>query len=357
MAPLRIELIVAESEEGERADRGLALAIERMRAQPEDPSHLGEEEGESPSLSLPPLSRSRIQNLIEAGKVQLDQKPIRSNFKLSAGLKLILDLPDPEPLELVPENLPIEILYEDAHLLIVNKPPGLTVHPSETQRSGTLVHRLLHHLQSLSSIGGVQRPGIVHRIDKDTSGALVITKDDQTHHGLSALFAKHDIDRSYHALTYGAPKESQFTIKSLIGRNPNDRKRMSMSVTEGREAITHIKKLKEFGAPDARGKTQLFAAAIEATLETGRTHQIRVHLTGHGNSILGDPLYGMPTERTPKWLALPSDIQAHVKPLPGQALHARTLGFIHPVTHEKVHVVAPYPTAFEKLWKELDRYA
>jgi 23S rRNA pseudouridine1911/1915/1917 synthase len=353
MSPLRLDLLVAESEEGERADRGLVLALERIRNQ----SDLQEDEGAPQTSPLPHLSRSRIQSLIEAGKVQLDQKPIRSNFKLTAGLQISVELPDPEPLELIPENQPIDILYEDAHLLIVNKPPGLTVHPSETQRTGTLVHRLLHHLRALSSVGGVQRPGIVHRIDKDTSGALVITKDDRTHQGLSALFAKHDIDRTYHALTYGTPKESQLTIKSLIGRSPKDRKRMSMTVTEGREAITHIKKISEFGVADARGRTQLFAGAIEATLETGRTHQIRVHLTGLGHSILGDPLYGTPTERTPKWLALPPPIQDRVKSLPGQALHARTLGFIHPVTREKIHVVAPYPTAFELLWNELNRYA
>jgi 23S rRNA pseudouridine1911/1915/1917 synthase len=197
----------------------------------------------------------------------------------------------------------------------------------------------------------------VHRIDKDTSGAIVVTKTDVAHQGLAALFAKHDIDRAYHAVCYGSLKQARITVESLIGRNPTDRKRMSMTVTEGREATTHLKRLREYASQDTHGKHQLFACLVEATLETGRTHQIRVHLTGQGHSLLGDPVYGTPTDRQSKWLALPDSIRHCVQALPGQALHARTLGFIHPVTQEKVHVEAPYPSALKTLLDELEQYA
>jgi 23S rRNA pseudouridine1911/1915/1917 synthase len=203
----------------------------------------------------------------------------------------------------------------------------------------------------------VQRPGIVHRIDKDTSGALVITKSDAAHQGLSKLFATHDIERTYHALCYGALKQTSSTIKSLIGRSPTDRKKMTMNVKEGRHAVTHIKRLREYADRNKKGEHSIFSTLIEARLETGRTHQIRVHLTGLDHSLLGDPVYGTPGERHPKWLALPDDIKQAVKNLPGQALHARTLGFVHPITGQKLQFEAPYFEAFETLMRALERYA
>ena len=335
---------------GERADRGIALELEERNR-----SVSTEEDSESPPLEI--HSRSRIQKLIEQGLVLCDGNPIRSNLKLREGMILELRLPDPEPLALVPEAMPLDILFEDDHLLVVNKPPGLTVHPSETQKTGTLVHGLLHHIGALSGIGGVLRPGIVHRIDKDTSGALVVTKSDAAHQGLSALFAKHDIERTYHAVCYGALKQASQTISSLIGRNPNDRKKMSMNVQEGRKAVTHIKRLREYAALVAGGRHSVFATLVEARLETGRTHQIRVHLTGIEHSLLGDPVYGTPGERHPKWLALPDRVRERTLALPGQALHARTLGFVHPITREKMLFEAPYPSAFKELIEELEKNA
>lgn len=347
----RVELIITPASAGERADRGILLELQNLTEQQD-------EEEMNPALKASSsLTRSRLQRLIEEGHVRHLGKPIRSNLKLPEGALLEIDLPDPEPLDLEPEDIPLEILFEDEHLIVVNKPAGLTVHPSETQRTGTLVHGLLHHVRNLSGIGGVQRPGIVHRIDKDTSGALVVTKTDAAHQGLSELFSKHDIERTYHALCYGALKQSSTTIKSLIGRSPTDRKKMSMNVKEGRNAVTHIKRLREFADRNKKGEHSIFTTLVEARLETGRTHQIRVHMTGLDHSLLGDPVYGTPGERHPKWLALPDDIKKAVQGLSGQALHARTLGFVHPITGKKVQFEAPYPKAFDSLLRALESYA
>lgn len=291
------------------------------------------------------LSRSQIQKLIENGQVLINSKQISSKDKVIKGSEILVRLEDPVELEARPENIPIHILYEDEHLIVVNKQPGLTVHPSETQASGTLVNALLYHVKNLSGIGGKLRPGIVHRIDKDTSGALVITKDDLTHQGLSKLFSKHDIERKYWALVYGAPKWNQTTLKSKIGRNPNDRKKMAFNVKDGREAVSHFKLIEEFGIP---GKNP-FASLIEATLQTGRTHQVRVHLCHLGHSLLGDPLYGAPSDQQAKWKALPREIQEAVKALPGQALHARTLGFLHPITQKALQFEAEPFEDFQRL--------
>jgi 23S rRNA pseudouridine1911/1915/1917 synthase len=252
----------------------------------------------------------------------------------------------------VPEDRPLDILYQDEHLVVVNKPPGLTVHPSETQAEGTLVHILLHHVRDLSGIGGETRPGIVHRIDKNTSGALVITKTDVAHRGLADTFSRHEIERAYWALCFGSPAEPSGRIESLIGRNPNDRKKMSMEVKEGRRAVTHWRRIEEYGRSGAKP----FASLVEARLETGRTHQVRVHLTGLGHSLLGDPTYGTPSERAPKWLAVPFEIRTLVLRLPGQALHARVLGFAHPVTGEKLRFEAPVPPQFAAVQEALAKY-
>lgn len=334
--------VISENRVGVRADKVISEAFENEE---------GEWDGESR-----PISRSLLQKLMEQGHVLADGKPLDRSTKLAAGVSIQVRVPAPEPIELVPENIPLDILYEDSHLIVVNKQPHLTVHPSSTQRTGTLVHGLLYHIKDLSGIGGKLRPGIVHRIDKDTSGALVITKTDEAHLALSAVFAKHDIERSYTALCYGAPGDwgdSYYRCETKIARNPHDRIRMTTEVKVGKHAITRFRCLKRYGHPDKAP----FASMIEATLETGRTHQVRVHLTSLNHSILGDPLYGTPSANQPKWKALPEGVQEFVKMLPGQALHARVLGFKHPVTGDTLRFEAPYPPAFQQLLDRLGTYA
>lgn len=301
------------------------------------------------------LSRSRIQKLMEDGRILAGGRPLRAGGRLRPGELVELFLPEPAPLELVPEDRPLEILFEDSHLIVINKPPGLTVHPSETQSNGTLVNVLLHHVRDLSGIGGALRPGIVHRIDKNTSGALVIAKTDEAHRRLVATFSRHDIERAYWALCYGSPPggtETPVRIESRIGRCPTDRKRMAnveAGSARGRHAISVYRKLKEYSVP----RHPPHASWLEVTLGTGRTHQVRVQLTGVGHSILGDPTYGVPSDRQPKWLALPEEVRAAVRALPGQALHARLLGFTHPVTGEKLRLEAEPPPGFALLLRTL----
>lgn len=325
----------------ERADRAILEALEA-----------GEGQWSGAEGSGVDISRSRIQRLMEQARILIDGAPARANQKIRAGTRVRIDFPAPVPLELTPEDRPIDVLFEDRELLVVNKPPGLTVHPSATQREGTLVHALLHHVKDLSGIGGKLRPGIVHRIDKDTSGALVITKTDAAHRGLVEKFARHDMERVYWALVYGSPEKTKGTIESTIGRNPADRKKMAMNVKGGRRAVTHYERLDSYAAESARP----FASWLALTLETGRTHQIRVHLTGLGNSILGDPVYGTPSAKQSKWLALPPDVRAAVGKLPGQALHARVLGFEHPITGKTLRFEAEPPAAFRELMRTLERY-
>jgi 23S rRNA pseudouridine1911/1915/1917 synthase len=300
------------------------------------------------------LTRSQLKRLMETGCALCDSKEIQPSDKLKKGGVFVLHIPAPEPTELVPEDRPLDVLFEDEHLIVINKPAGLTVHPSSTQKQGTLVHALLFQVQNLSGIGGVLRPGIVHRLDKDTSGALVVTKTDQAHSRLAETFSRHEIDRVYWALCYGAPASGRkrVTIESLIGRDESDRKKMSMTVQHGRKAVTHLKVLESY----AQASKNPFASWVEVTLETGRTHQIRVHLTGHGNSILGDPVYGKPTARHTKFLALPASLRSQVNELSGQMLHARVLGFTHPVTGKKLFFEAAPPTDFQKMLKELQGF-
>ncbi len=330
----------------ERADRAIAQALESAEGRWE-----GIPDGEPP----PALSRSQVQRLLEEGRITVNGAPARSNAKLAPGAVVRLELPPAAPLELQPEDRPLDILFQDEHLAVVNKPPGLTVHPSETQTTGTLVHALLHHIRDLSGIGGVARPGIVHRIDKDTSGVLVITKTDAAHLKLSEVFAKHDLERRYWALCYGDLENSgarEQKIESILGRNPADRKRMASGVKEGRRAVTWVRRIEAYGVPGAKP----FASLVEARLETGRTHQVRVHLTDQGHSLLGDPVYGKPSSRNNKWLALPEDIRTCVEALPGQALHARVLAFHHPITGQPLRFEAEPPEAFRLLCEALRRY-
>lgn len=311
----------------ERADKAIIRALKEGLGEPEE----GIE-----------CSRSHLQKLMEAGAVTVSGAPLVPRAKLSIGDQIVIEFPAPRELVARPENIPLEILFEDSHLVVVNKPQGLTVHPSITQADGTLVNALLYHIKDLSGIGGVLRPGIVHRIDKDTSGALVITKTDAAHRKMVEIFSAHHIERAYWALCYGVPKELSGTIDTLIGRCPTDRKKMSCQVTSGRRAISHYKVLEQFTTE----KGALAASLIEVRLETGRTHQVRVHLTSLGHSILGDPAYGTPTDRATKWLALPARVREAIRALPGQALHARVLGFAHPITGTPLRFEAPPPEAF-----------
>ena len=299
-------------------------------------------------------SRSQIKRLIDEGQITVAGVPLKANVKLKADTEVSVTFPAPKATTVQAENRPLEILFEDEHLLVVNKPAGLTVHPSSTQADGTLVNALLHHVKDLSGIGGELRPGIVHRIDKDTSGALVITKTDAAHRVLTETFSKHEIDRVYWALVYGAPVSlKKERLETLLGRNPKDRKKMAILPTGGRRAVTHYKKIEEY----SRAKLRPFASWLEVSLETGRTHQIRVHLTSVHLSLLGDPVYGTPSDNQAKWTTLPKEVQEAVRALSGQALHARVLGFKHPITGEALRFEAEPPTEFRALLKSLQDFS
>jgi 23S rRNA pseudouridine1911/1915/1917 synthase len=288
------------------------------------------------------LSRGRIQALMAAGLVRRDGRPVTdASAKAQAGTYEIA-IPPPVAAEPQPEAIPLTVLYEDAHLIVIDKPAGMTAHPGPGTESGTLVNALLHHCgASLSGIGGVLRPGIVHRLDKDTSGVMVAAKSDAAHAGLSALFATHDIDRAYIAFTRGAPSPAKGTIETRLGRSPHDRKKMAVLKSGGREAITHYQVERGFGGEKA------VAARVRCVLETGRTHQIRVHLASKGSPCLGDPVYGSG--------APVNAVRAIIEEagLARQALHAAVLGFVHPVTGERLRFETPLPADMAALERGL----
>ena len=255
-----------------------------------------------------------------------------ASAKAQAG-EYRLRIPPPAPAEPLPEAIPLSVLFEDQYLIVVDKPPGMAAHPAPGSETGTLVNALLAHCgASLSGVGGVARPGIVHRLDKDTSGVMVAAKTDAAHAGLSALFAAHDIDRLYVALTRGAPEPMRGTITTRLGRSPHDRKKMAVLKAGGREAVTHYAVETAFGP-----LTKPLAARVACTLETGRTHQIRVHLASKGAPVLGDPLYGAGPPATQVREAMAAS------GLKRQALHAAVLGFKHPITGETLRFETPLP--------------
>ena len=276
------------------------------------------------------FSRSFLQKSLKDGAVTVNEKTVRPNYKIREEDRISVALPPAEELKIEAENIPLEILYEDDDLLIVNKPKNMVVHPAAGHYSGTLVNALMYHCKDrLSGINGVLRPGIVHRIDKDTTGALIVCKNDRSHQALAEQLAVHSISRKYRAIVHGHLKEPEFTIHTTIGRHPNDRKKMAVNVREGRDAITDVRVLQEL-----KGFTY-----IECTLHTGRTHQIRVHLSSVGHPVLGDPVYG------PK--------KCPVQGLTGQTLHAYLIGFVHPTTKEYVEFTAPLPEYFAELLEKL----
>jgi len=294
--------------------------------------------------AAPGLSRARIQALMAEGAVsRAGQSLVDVSAKALPGLYLI-DIPPPTPADPQPEAIPLTILYEDEHLIVVDKPAGMAAHPAPGSETGTLVNALLAHCGvSLSGIGGVARPGIVHRLDKDTSGVMVAAKTDAAHRGLAALFERHDIERVYLALTRGAPKQTVGKIATRLGRSPRDRKKMAVVSRGGREAVTHYRVQRRYG-PDARP----LASRVACQLETGRTHQIRVHLAHIGAPCLGDPLYGAgaPAPAVKAAMAQAGLIR--------QALHAALLGFVHPITGERLRLESDPPDDFARTERLLE---
>ena len=279
--------------------------------------------------SVEGLTRSAAQRLLEQGAVTLQGKPVKKNHKTSPGERFEIALPEPEPAEPEPEDIPLDVRYEDDDLIVVNKPRGMVVHPAPGHPNGTLVNALLCHCgDSLSGVGGEKRPGIVHRIDKDTSGLLIAAKNDFAHLALSAQLSDHSLARTYEAVVIGNFREDSGTVNAPVGRHPTDRKRMAVTQKNSREAVTHWEVLGRYA-----GYTH-----IRCRLETGRTHQIRVHMAHIGHPLLGDLVYG------------------RKKPelgLEGQCLHARELTFVHPRTQERITVTTDLPDWFEAVLKKL----
>ncbi|MDD9877097.1 MAG: RluA family pseudouridine synthase [Magnetovibrio sp.] len=275
------------------------------------------------AAAIPALSRSRIQALMEAGAVRTEAGPATDGAaKARAGEVYEVHVPAPAPARPESQDIPLEVVFEDAHLIVVDKPAGLVVHPAAGHGDGTLVNALLHHCRgSLSGIGGVTRPGIVHRLDKDTSGLIVAAKDDATHQGLARQFAAHDIERAYKAMVWGVPTPPAGAVEGNIGRSPRNRKKMAVVGRGGKTALTRYKVLRAFAN---------LVSLVECRLETGRTHQIRVHLSSIGHPVVGDPLYGGGARRCPA--GVPEAARTSLQTVNGQLLHAFKLGFTHPVT-------------------------
>ena len=278
------------------------------------------------SMIYPDFSRSFFQKLIKNGQVKVNDIPEKSSYSVREEDIICVTIPDAVQTSIEPENIPLDILYEDDDVLIVNKPKGMVVHPSAGHYSGTLVNGIMYHCQdSLSGINGEIRPGIVHRIDMDTTGSLIVCKNDESHIHIAQQIKAHTVNRIYVGIVCGNVKEDEGTIEGTIGRHPTERKKMAINVKNGKPAITHYKVLERFGN----------YTYMQFKLETGRTHQIRVHMAGIGHPLLGDTLYS--SGRSP------------FKHLQGQTLHAQTIGFIHPRTGEYMEFSAPLPEYFEKL--------
>lgn len=299
-----ITLNVSDSDKGARIDKFISDNVEK-------------------------LTRSAVQGLMEKGKILVSGKPVSKNYKLRDGDTVEVEIPEPEPMDALPEDIPLDIVYEDSDLLVVNKPKGMVVHPAHGNHSGTLVNALLHHCgDSLSGINGVIRPGIVHRIDKNTSGLLIVAKNDAAHLNLAEQIKVHSFTREYEAVASGYFKETEGTIDAPIGRHKTDRKKMCVTTENSRNAVTHYSVIRQYGG----------YAHVRLRLETGRTHQIRVHLAYIGHPVLGDDVYG----------------KAY-KGIEGQCLHARKIGFIHPTTGEYMEFTSELPDYFVSILNKLEK--
>lgn len=302
---MSIHLLIEDCQSGERIDKFL-------------------------SDTLPDLSRSYIQKLIKEQQVSVNGKPVKANYKVNTDDQITLEEPDLTEPDIEAEDIPLDILYEDSDILIVNKPKGMVVHPSAGHYSGTLVNALMHYCKDdLSGINGVLRPGIVHRIDMDTTGSLLVCKNDFAHNDIAEQLKEHSITRVYHAIVHGVLKDDEGTIDAPIGRHPIDRKKMSINEKNGKNAVTHYRVLQRFHN----------YTYIECRLETGRTHQIRVHMSSIHHPLLGDIVYG--PSNPPKYLQ-------------GQTLHAKIIGIVHPRTGDYLEIDAPLPEYFVKLLKKLE---
>ena len=278
--------------------------------------------------SLDGLTRSQATRLIESGEVAVNGRAVSKSYKLAGGEDIAVTLPEPEPVEAVPQDIPLDVVYEDADVIVVNKPSGMVVHPAPGHPDGTLVNALLYHCAgTLSGVGGALRPGIVHRIDRDTSGLIIAAKNDAAHQYLSAQLADHTLARTYECIVVGSLREDRGTVDAPIARHPADRKRMAV-VAGGREAVTHWEVIARYP-----GYTH-----VRCRLETGRTHQIRVHMAYIGHPILGDTVYGAKKE---------------VPGLTGQCLHAVGLRFLHPRTHEVMELSCPLPEEFTRMLQKI----
>ena len=297
------------------------------------------------------LSRSRIQKLIDEGAVRVAGAQVKRSHVVKRGEEVSVDVPEPRPVAITPEPIPLTVLYEDAQILAIDKPPGLVVHPSPGHASGTLVNALLHHVRDLGGVGGELRPGIVHRLDRDTSGVLLVAKTDLAHTSLSRQLKKRLLRKEYLALVSGIPRVRKGEVTFAIGRDPHDRKKMkAFRAAEGppsgsREARTLFEIEREFFA--------LGLTLLRCRLITGRTHQIRVHLAASGLPIVGDPVYGRPRYDRVKDPAL----KRALADFPRQALHAERVTLRHPETHESLEIVAPLPADFRELLEEIERAA
>ncbi len=308
--------IVLEGEEGDRLDRLLAR-------------------------TFPTLSRTRAKALIEDGAVTAGAETIKDpSYRVKQGQPIAVAVPEARTPHVQPQNIPLDIRFEDDDVLVLDKPAGLVVHPAPGHHDGTLVNALLAHCgDSLSGIGGVRRPGIVHRIDKDTSGLLVVAKNDAAHAALAVQFEKHTVERAYTAVVWGTPTSADGVIEGNIGRNPRNRKKMAvLPAPRGKPALTHYKIMRRFG---------LHAAVIECRLATGRTHQIRVHCTHIGHPLIGDPLYGR--ARAARLEKLTEEAVTHVKAFARQALHASVIGFDHPSSGDQIRIESDLPNDIKQL--------
>ncbi len=274
------------------------------------------------------LTRSAVQSLADDGAVTVNGKKAPKNYRLRSGDEVAVAVPEPTVYETKPENIPLDIVYEDADLLVVNKPKGMVVHPAAGNYDGTLVNALLYHCHDLSGINGVLRPGIVHRIDKDTSGLLIVAKNDRAHQGLAEQIKVHSFTRIYEAIVYGRLRDDSGTVNAPIGRHPTKRKQMAVTPVNSKPAVTHYEVIARY---DGNTKHGAFTH-VRLRLETGRTHQIRVHMASIGHPVVGDAVYGP---------------DAYQKELHGQCLHARTIGFVHPVTGAYLEFTSDLPPYFK----------